>query len=113
MEWLPYLILYKVGVSTALLMGFSPMALSLFLSHSGDSPIVTPLMVIPEYLGQSFLFSTMTSQVLSWLSGLKFSTEGSEALVPVFIFKLRNAARSRATPKWDPLSILFGVRPIS
>ena len=70
----------KFVMSTTLFIGLRPTALSLFLSHSGDSAIVTPLIVMPVYLGQSVAFSITTSHGLLLLSILKADTEGSIAL---------------------------------
>src|SRR5665811_2251125 len=100
-------------ISTTLLIGLRPTALSLFLSHSGDSPIVTPLIVMPVYLGQSVVFSIITSYGLLLLSGLKSDNKGRIAFLSRPALRFRYAARSLATPKCDPLSILLGVSPIS
>ena len=71
-------------ISTILLIGVRPMALSLFLSHSGDSPTVKSLITKPQYLGVFFASATLIFNLTDLLLILKSSTGGviSSRLTP-------------------------------
>src|SRR5690349_11373185 len=97
----------KFVMSTMLLIGVSPMLSNLFFNHAGDSAMVTPEIVTPEYLGHASALSTITGIVRSRLSTENLSTDGH------LISRFFEALISRATPMWEVASARFGVNPIS
>ena len=50
----------KLVISTILFIGLNPIDCSRFFNHCGDSFTSTPLILIPAYLGQASVFSTVT-----------------------------------------------------
>ena len=95
-------------MSTILFIGFKPMLCKLFCSHFGESFISTSEIKIPEYLGHAEESWTLTS------SFNFFEFDSDKLSFGRFIEEIfKTDFKSRATPKWEAASALFGVNDIS